>query len=82
MFIPRLVIQLLHWLTPRILCEEFGLQLVFGFVVSLHLAEGYQVTGRWKFTLFILSVQWSTAQARKFFKYFKSTKISSTGVDR
>ena len=74
MFVPRLVVQLLHWLASRIFCEEFGVQLVFGLVVRLHLAEGYQVTGRWKFTLFILSVQWSTAQAMKFFKYFKSTQ--------
>ena len=48
MFVPRLLVQLLHWLGARIFCEEFGVQLVFSFVVGLHLAERYQVTGRYK----------------------------------
>ena len=74
MFVPGFLVQLLHWLAARFFCEEFGVQLVFSFIVRLHLAERYQVAGRWKFTLFILSVQWSAVQAMKFFKYLKSTQ--------
>ena len=46
MFIPGLLVQLLQRLRPGVLCEEVRLQSVVGLVVSLHLAEGFQVSGR------------------------------------
>ena len=83
MFIPGQLVQLLQRLRSGVLGEEVRVESVLGLVVRLHLAERYQVTGRWKFTLFSLSVQWSTAQAMKFFKYFKSTQnILYIAVDR
>ena len=68
MFIPGLLVQFLHRLGPRVFCEEFGVQLVFSFVVSLHLAERYQVTRRWKFTLFSTMVN---SPGEKIFQIFQ-----------
>ena len=57
MFIPGLLVQLLQRRRSGVLGEEVRVESVLGLVVRLHLAERYQVTGRWKFTLFIGRLQ-------------------------
>lgn len=46
MLVPGLLVQLLQGLWPGVLGEELRLQRVVSLVVSLHLAEGFQVSGR------------------------------------
>ena len=46
MLVPCLLVQLLQLLRPGVLGEELRLQLVVSLEVSLHLAEGFQVSGR------------------------------------
>ena len=46
MLVPGLLVQLLQLLWPGVLGEELRLQLVVSLEVSLHLAEGFQVSGR------------------------------------
>ena len=46
MLVPGLLVQLLQLLRPGVLGEELRLQLVVSLEVSLHLAEGFQVSGR------------------------------------
>ena len=46
MLVPSLLVQLLQLLRPGVFGEELRLKLVVSLEVSLHLAEGFQVSGR------------------------------------